>query len=115
MGLLKRRGGSKDGPGLTLFHAADIHGADPCWRKFVGAGHFYGADAVILGGDMAGKAGIPIELGAHGRFSAELIGEERAGPSPEELAKLQAAIRVHGMYPWAAPPAHNQHAREDPS
>jgi hypothetical protein len=40
MGLLKRRGGSKDGPALTLFHAADIHGADPCWRKFVGAGHF---------------------------------------------------------------------------
>jgi Icc-related predicted phosphoesterase len=63
MGLLKRRGGPKDGPVLTLFHAADIHGADLCWRKFAGAGHFYGADAAILGGDMAGKAVIPV--GSH--------------------------------------------------
>jgi len=55
MGLLKRRGGSGDGPPLTLFHAADLHGADPCWRKFVGAGRFYDADAVILGGDLAGN------------------------------------------------------------
>jgi uncharacterized protein len=113
MGLLKRRGGSKDGPGLTLFHAADIHGADPCWRKFVGAGHFYGADAVILGGDMAGKAVIPIQLGADGRFSAEFMGEERAGTSPEELAELEAAIRFNGMYPWAAPRADIEHAGED--
>ena len=113
MGLLKRRGGPKDGPGLTLFHAADIHGADPCWRKFVGAGHFYGADAVVLGGDMAGKAVIPIELGADGRFSAEFMGEERAGTSPEELAELEAAIRFNGMYPWAAPRADIEHVGED--
>jgi Icc-related predicted phosphoesterase len=101
MGLLKRRARSEDGPDLTLFHAADIHGADPCWRKFVGAGHFYGADAVILGGDMAGKAVIPIELGADGRFSAE------------ELAELEAAIRFNGMYPWAAPRAEIERADED--
>ena len=93
MGLLKRRGGSKDGPVLTLFHAADIHGAGPCWRKFVGAGRFYDADAVILGGDMAGKAVIPIELGADGRFSAEFMGEKRIGTSPDELAQLEVRSR----------------------
>src|SRR5437667_2937207 len=113
MGLLKRQGGSKDGPALTLFHAADIHGADLCWRKFVGAGHFYGADVAILGGDMAGKAVIPIELGADGRFHAEFMGEERTGSSPEELAELEAAIRFNGMYPWVAPRADIEHAGED--
>jgi hypothetical protein len=46
MGLLKQRGGSRGRPGLHVFHAADIRGADLCWRKFVGASRFYGADAV---------------------------------------------------------------------
>src|SRR5215475_9824893 len=113
MGLLKRRARSEDGPGLTLFHAADIHGADPCWRKFVGAGHFYGAGAVILGGDMAGKAVIPIELGAGGRFSAEFMGEERVGSTPEELAELEVAIRFNVMYPWSASRADIDYVDED--
>jgi hypothetical protein len=62
---------------------------------------------------MAGKAVIPIVLGADGRVHAEFMGEERTGTSPEELAKLEAAIRFNGMYPWAAPRADIERVGED--
>ena len=41
---------------LTLYYASDIHGSDRLWRKFVNAGRFYGADVLVMGGDLAGKA-----------------------------------------------------------
>ena len=43
----------------TLFFATDVHGSDICWSKFLNAGKFYGADKMILGGDMTGKAVVP--------------------------------------------------------
>jgi len=47
-------------PGFTVYFATDLHGSEQCFRKFLNAGKFYGADAVILGGDVAGKALIPV-------------------------------------------------------
>ena len=44
----------------TVFFATDVHGSDICWKKFINAGQFYGADILILGGDMTGKAIVPI-------------------------------------------------------
>ena len=43
-----------------LFFATDIHGSDVCWKKFLNAGKFYRADVLVLGGDMTGKALVPI-------------------------------------------------------
>jgi len=44
----------------TRFFATDVHGSDICWKKFINAGKFYKADVIILGGDMTGKAIVPI-------------------------------------------------------
>jgi hypothetical protein len=50
-------------PGFTVYFATDLHGSEQCFRKFLNAGKFYGVDAVILGGDVAGKALIPVVSG----------------------------------------------------
>jgi Icc-related predicted phosphoesterase len=47
--------------GMRLFFATDLHGSDVCFRKFCAAVNFYGADHLILGGDLTGKLLIPIE------------------------------------------------------
>lgn len=44
----------------TLFFASDLHGSTVCFRKFLGAAAFYGADLLVMGGDMTGKAILPI-------------------------------------------------------
>ena len=45
---------------FKAYYASDIHGSELLWRKFLNAGKFYGADVLIMGGDIAGKAVIPI-------------------------------------------------------
>ena len=47
---------------LDLYYASDVHGSDQCWRKFLGAGRFYGVNALIMGGDLTGKAIVPITM-----------------------------------------------------
>ena len=48
---------------MRIFFATDIHGSDVCWRKFLNAGAFHKADVLIMGGDMTGKAMVPIAIG----------------------------------------------------
>jgi uncharacterized protein len=43
-----------------LFFAADIHGSELTFRKFVAAAGFYGVDALVFGGDLMGKAFVPV-------------------------------------------------------
>ncbi len=48
--------GNKPGKKSTrIFFAADIHGSEVSFLKFVNAGKFYEADVLILAGDEAGK------------------------------------------------------------
>ncbi len=47
-------------PAYRIFFATDVHGSDRCFRKFLAAASAYRADALILGGDVAGKALVPI-------------------------------------------------------
>ena len=87
---------------LELYYASDVHGSDQCWRKFLGAGRFYGVQALIMGGDLTGKAIVPIERAPDGSFSAMFLGEMRRGKTPLELEQLSDAVRYNGMYPWVA-------------
>jgi Icc-related predicted phosphoesterase len=87
---------------FTLFYASDVHGSDQCWRKFLGAGRFYEANALLMGGDLTGKAVVPIEREPDGSFSAAFLGETRHGSGEQALAELTEAVRFNGMYPWVA-------------
>src|SRR5205809_2477337 len=87
---------------LKLYYASDVHGSDLCWRKFLGAGRFYDVQALIMGGDLTGKAIVPITVNGTGAFSATLVGETRGGSTQEELDQLVDAVRFNGMYPWLA-------------
>ena len=87
---------------LELYYASDVHGSDQCWRKFLGAGRFYEVQALIMGGDLTGKAVVPIEQRADGSFSATFLGEKRSGGTAAELDQLVEAVRYNGMYPWVA-------------
>ena len=88
----------------TIFFATDIHGSDICWNKFLNAGKFYGADVLILGGDMTGKAIVPvIEQGA-GLYKTTLLQQDFELRGPEELAEMLKRIRSRGYYPYLTNP-----------
>jgi Icc-related predicted phosphoesterase len=97
-----RRRRDDSGRTVRLFYASDIHGSDLLWRKFLGASQFYEADASVMGGDLLGKAIIPIERTGDGTYRADFLGDERRVREGTELDELVGAIRFNGYYPWIA-------------
>jgi len=81
----------------TLYYASDIHGSDRLWRKFLNAGAFYGADVLVMGGDIAGKAVLPIVRRKGGYVARELDGDRVFGE--DELPAVETRIRNLGFYP----------------
>jgi Icc-related predicted phosphoesterase len=84
---------------IRIFYAGDVHGSRLCWKKFVNAAPHYPADALVMGGDLTGKALVPIVRGDDGTYRARVIGEERVARTATELDQMQAAISTNGMYP----------------
>ncbi len=80
-----------------IFFATDLHGSETCWKKFLNAAKFYGADVLICGGDMTGKAIVPV-VSENGHFSVALGGERQTVPA-EQVAEVEATIRRKGYYP----------------
>jgi Icc-related predicted phosphoesterase len=98
--------------GTRLFFAADLHGSTPAWRKFVNAASFYGADALVFGGDLMGKALVPI-VRANGGLRAELGGEP-AEIEPADLPAFTARIEIAGFYWKVIEPEEHAALRDDP-
>ena len=80
-----------------VFFATDLHGSETCWKKFLNAARFYEADVLICGGDMTGKAIVPI-VQENGHFTVALAGEEMK-VGAEEVADVEGQIRRKGYYP----------------
>ncbi len=83
---------------VKLFYASDIHGSDRLWRKFINAAAFYGVEALIMGGDIAGKAVIPI-INRENFYFAPAVAGDRAF-TEDELPALERRIRDLGQYPY---------------
>lgn len=97
----------------TIYYASDPHGSERCWRKFLGAPGFYGAQHAIMGGDLTGKAVVPVERTAVGGYVATFMHERHEARDEAELAPLLEAVRFNGMYPWFGTGDEIEAARED--
>jgi Icc-related predicted phosphoesterase len=84
---------------MRVYYATDIHGSEVCWRKFLNAGRFYNADVVILGGDITGKAVVPVVAAAGGGYRVRQFSGERVLDA-DELIGAETRIRDMGFYPY---------------
>jgi Icc-related predicted phosphoesterase len=100
-------------PITRLFYAGDVHGSRLCWKKFVNAAAHYPADALVMGGDLTGKALVPIVREGDGSYVAQVIGEQRIARTAEELDEMQKAVSTNGMYPLIVDPEEAQALAED--
>ncbi len=89
---------------MKLFFATDVHGSEICWKKFIGAAKFYEANVVILGGDMTGKAIVPIIAQGGGKYKVTLLDQESILDGQEEVATMVAMIQNRGYYPYVTDP-----------
>src|SRR6185437_678204 len=84
---------------MRVYYATDIHGSEVCWRKFLNAGRFYNADVVILGGDITGKAVVPVVAAAGGGHRIRQFSADRVLDA-DEVAAAETRIRDMGFYPY---------------
>lgn len=88
----------------AIFFATDAHGSDICWKKFVNAGKFYEADIIVLGGDMTGKAIVPIIHQGGDTYKAVLLEQESILRGEEEVEEMVQSIKSRGYYPYRTTP-----------
>lgn len=97
---------------FTVYYASDVHGSDLLWRKFLNAGPFYGADVLVMGGDLTGKAVVPIIRTENGLRASMILGDRLA---PEaELPEIERRVRDQGFYPYVTDEAEVAAAEGDP-
>jgi len=87
-----------------LFFATDIHGSDICWIKFLNAGKFYEADVLILGGDMTGKAVVPVVHQGGSTYKTTLLEQDFITTNDAELQDMIKRVRSRGYYPYLTTP-----------
>jgi uncharacterized protein len=87
-----------------LFFATDIHGSDVCWKKFLNAGAFYEADVLVLGGDLTGKAVVPISRQVDGTHIAILLQRTTILESEAAVQEMEKQVRSRGYYPIRTTP-----------
>ena len=80
------------------FYASDIHGSELLWRKFTNAASFYGVEVLIMGGDIAGKAVVPIVRRNTSFYALAVTGEQAF--TEDQLPALERRIRDLGQYPY---------------
>jgi len=83
---------------VRIFFATDIHGSDVCWRKFLNAGAFHKADVLIMGGDMTGKAMVPI-VRTNGSWEVTLQDQRQVLTTEDEVRAIEKRISDRGYYP----------------
>src|ERR1700752_795923 len=96
-----------------VFFATDLHGSEVCWKKFLNAAKFYDADVLICGGDMTGKAIVPI-VSENGPYTVTLGGGSQARQA-EKVAGVKNNTRRRGYYPLQMPVERLKELNQDPS
>jgi hypothetical protein len=88
----------------AIFFATDVHGSDICWKKFISAGKFYKAEVLILGGDMTGKAIVPIIHQGGESWKAVLLQQDFMLHGQAEVDDMAQKITSRGYYPYRTTP-----------
>src|SRR5207253_10302743 len=97
-----------------LLLAADLHGSEITFRKFLAAAKFYDADVLLIGGDLTAKSITPIVRQKDGRYQTRLAGGTRDNLTEAELQPIEQAVADSGPYPARLPEHEHARLRADP-
>ncbi len=81
-----------------VFFSVDVHGAESVWRKWLRVPELYDADALLLCGDLTGKALVPIIEQPDGTFDAFYFGKNWNLAAGSEIDEMERRINDAGAY-----------------
>jgi Icc-related predicted phosphoesterase len=112
MGFLSKRPAKEET--RRLFFATDLHGSSQAWRKMLAAANAYKVQALICGGDVAGKRLYPIIDQGGGRYLATVDDRRVELDGESEVAEAKKRIAVAGGYYMVMGPEEAEALENDP-
>ena len=104
---------------FRLYICSDIHASERTWRKLLNAtrANVYKADAVLIAGDLTGKALVAVVKGEEGgeSWTATVLGQRRVARNEEELRELERSIADLGYYTVRVTPEERAALEADPA
>lgn len=97
----------------TIFFASDLHGSEVCFKKFVNAAAFYGADTLVLGGDITGKIVVPVVEAGNSTYRAHLHGRDEI-LTPGTVDDFENRAWNSGLYTKRMAPDEYRYYSENP-
>lgn len=87
-----------------ILYASDFHGSDSFYRKYLAAALQYQVNVLVVGGDVTGKAMVPvIHLGSE-KYEGFLFGKKECANGKAERDRLIQKISNVGFYPIVLEP-----------
>jgi Icc-related predicted phosphoesterase len=84
---------------VRILYGSDFHGSDTVYRKFLASSRQYQASVLIVGGDVTGKAMVPVIHQGKGIYQASWFGKTESAANGADLATLKKKIGSVGFYP----------------
>lgn len=84
---------------MALFFAADFHGSNAAFRKFINAAVHFRLRTLAVGGDLTGKVFVPIVRRGF-EYLAEFQGRQVRCSTETEVRELEKHIAMAGQYPF---------------
>ena len=102
---------------FRLYVCSDIHASERAWRKLLNAtrANVYKVDAVLIAGDLTGKALVPIVEDPAGTWTASVLGSRRVARTEAEVLELERSIADLGYYGTRVSPAEQATMETDPA
>lgn len=104
---------------FRLYICSDIHASERTWRKLLNAtkANVYKVDAVLIAGDLTGKALVAVVKGEEGgeSWTATVLGQRRVARNEAELQALERSIADLGYYAVRVTPEERTEMERDPA
>ena len=90
---------SKKEPTMKIFFASDFHGSTVVFKKFLNAAKMYEVNNLVFGGDITGKAIIPIVGNGKPPYETSYFGQQKILNTEEEVSSFIKVQSNTGYYP----------------
>lgn len=98
-----------------ILYCSDLHGSESFYRKFLSAANQYKANVLIVGGDVTGKAMVPVVRQNNSHYVGFLFGRKEEAETAQELEKVKKSISAVGFYPIVIDQDEADAMEKDPS
>lgn len=92
--------GTSVGEPSRIFFAADFHGSEKTFRKFLASARKYEVDSLVFGGDLMGKALVPVVHVGVNEWRAYEPGGQRTVHGVDGLSAVKSQYLTLGYYWW---------------